>query len=154
MMRALAAGGGYVAGYFIPTLAFIAVYYLGRAPSASGHTSTVGDTLMVMYLAAAYALAGGIAYTAIASASRNWRQRPARQAAAISAAVGVAGQILNWTGLSIVALLPLVHVLPRNVTTVLGIAMPGVVCGVAVLIWSAARPAGTPVAGPGADRGS
>jgi drug/metabolite transporter (DMT)-like permease len=110
------------------------------------------DTLMVLYLAGAYALLGAIAYTAIASASRNWRQRPAREVVAISALVGVAGQILNWTGLSLIPLLPFIRMLPRHVSTVLGIAMPGIIIGVAILIWSATRRAKAPEVAPGADR--
>ena len=115
IIGALASAGGFVAGYFIPTLAFILVYFLGRTPSASGRAAVVDDTLMVLYLAAAYALAGATVYAAITLVSRNWRQRPPGKVAAISALVGVVAQILNWTGLSIVAMVPLMHVLPRNV---------------------------------------
>jgi hypothetical protein len=148
----LASAGGFVTGYFLPTLAFMLVYLVSRTPSPDGRGSVFDDTLMVLYLAGAYALLGSVAYTAITAASRNWRQRPAREVVAISALAGVAGQILNWTGLSLIALLPFIRVLPRNASTLLGIAMPGIIAGVAVLIWSATRPAKAPLAAPDADR--
>jgi hypothetical protein len=147
----LASAGGFIAGYFLPTLAFVLVYLVSRTPPPGGGSLVFEETVMVFYLAGVYALVGSIAYTAITSASRNWRQRPPREVAAISALVGVAGQLLNWTGLSLIAMLPLMRVFPGRFGMVLGIAMPGVIVGVAVLIWSATRKAKVPAAAGNAD---
>ena len=146
VVGALASVGGFIAGYFLPTLAFMLVYLVSRTPAPEGRGSVFEQTVMVFWLAGVYAIVGSIAYAAITAASRNWRQRPPREVAAISALVGVAGQILNWTGLSLIALLPFMRVFPGKVGMALGIAMPGIIAGVAVLIWSATRPERGPVA--------
>ena len=143
-MSAAAAGGGFVTGNLLPAAAFLLVYFAGSAiPKA--RSAVWDDTLMVMYLASAYAVAGAVAYALIACAARTWRERPLKQQFLVSMVIGVAAQLLNWTGLSLVLLLPFMHLLPRQAATVLGIAMPGVVCGVAVLAWSLARTARRPV---------
>ena len=147
----LAAAGGFIAGYFLPTIAFMLVFLASRTPAPQRHGSVFEETVMVFWLAGVYALVGSIAYTAITSASRNWRQRPPREVAAISALAGVAGQILNWTGLPLIALMPFMRVFPGKVGLVLGIAMPGVIVGIAVLIWSATRAVEAPAAAADAD---
>lgn len=136
---ALASAAGFVCGYFIPTLAFLLVYFFGMTESAKGRGPAPGGSMMVIYVAFAYALAGAIAYALVTALARDWCARPAKQVFAISVLTGVVAQILNWTGLSLGLLLPLMHVLPHKVATALGIALPGVVCGVAVLAWSLVR---------------
>jgi hypothetical protein len=147
----IASAGGFILGYLLPTLAFMLVYLVSGTPQPEGRGSVFEQTVTVFYFAGVYALVGSIAYTAITAASRNWRQRPPREAAAISVLVGVVGQILNWTGLSLFALVPLMRVFPGKVGMVLGTAMPGIIVGVAVLIWSATRTAKVPAAAGNAD---
>jgi hypothetical protein len=149
IVGALASAGGFIAGYFLPTIAFMLVFMVDRPRSPERHGPMFDETVMVFWLAGVYAVVGSVAYTAITSASRNWRQRPPREVAAISALVGVAGQILNWTGLSLIALMPFMRVFLGKIGLTLGIAMPGVIVGIAVLIWSATRRG--PVAATDAD---
>ncbi len=138
LRAALASVGGFIGGYCVPTFAFLLVYFLSPHP-AKKESSTLDDLFTFFYFAGAYALAGAIAYALLTSASRNWRARPVRQIAGISAIWGVVAQILNWTGLAIVPLVPLTHVLPRNFTLALGVAMSGIVTGAIVLLSSALR---------------
>jgi hypothetical protein len=143
---ALASFGGFLAGYAIPTLAFLLLYFFSAQPRKEG-SSTFDDLMTFFYFAGVYALASAAAYALITAASRSWRERPARQIAGISAIWGAVAQILNWTGLGLLPLVPLMHVLPRNVTTVIGVAMPGAVCAVLMLIGSALRRPRKPASG-------
>ena len=138
---ALASAGGFVLGYFLPTIAFLIVYFAGRTVASESRASPADDSLMVIYLAGVYAFASAIVFAAITSTSRHWRMRSARRVAGIGAIAGALAQLLSWTGLSLVVLLPLTHVLPRALTTVAGVAAPGMLTGIAVLIWAALRPA-------------
>lgn len=135
---ALAGAGGFVGGYCVPTFAFLIVYFFTAQPREDGSSKFEG-LVAFFYFAGAYALAGAFAYGLITASSRNWCERPLRQIAGISVIWGAAAQILNWTGLAIIPLLPLTHVLPRNVTLMVGVAMSGIVTGAFVLIWSLAR---------------
>ena len=137
---ALASAGGFILGYFVPTIAFMVVYFAGRMSAATPRPSVFEETVMVVYLAGVYAVVDAIVYCAITSLSRNWRSRPRRQVAAISGGLGVAAQIVNWTGLALMPLLPLLSFLPGKASMLAGIAMPGVLAGAAVLLWSALRP--------------
>lgn len=135
---ALAAAGGFVGGYCVPTFAFLLVYFFSAQPREDG-SSKLDGLVTFFYFAGAYALAGALAYGLITAASRNWCERPLRQIAGISAIWGAVAQILNWTGLAIIPLLPLTGVLPRSVMLMVGVAISGIVTGAAVLIWSALR---------------
>jgi hypothetical protein len=147
----LASGGGFLAGYFLPTIAFMVVYFISPRAGVQTRDPVFEQTLMVLYLAGVYALAGCIAYAAITAASRNWRERAARRVAPISALMGVIAQLLNWTGLSFIAALPVMRMFPGKVGNVVSIAMPGVIVGVAVLIWAVARKPAAPPGTAGAD---
>src|SRR3954462_9836414 len=105
----LTSAGAFLAGYFLPTIAFMIVYFVSPRPAAQSGDSVFEQTLMVFYLAGVYALAGCIAYAAITAASRNWRERAARRVALVSALMGVVAQLLNWTGLSMIAALPVMR---------------------------------------------
>lgn len=135
----LVSGGGFIAGFITPALLFMIVSYTRRPPAAGDRGSTLDEVLLLVYYIGVYALVDAIAYAAITAASRNWRQRALRQVVLISALVGVAAQILHWTGLPLFALVPLARVLPHGIAIALGVAMPGVVVGGAVLLWSATR---------------
>src|ERR1700748_793336 len=86
---ALASAGGFVLGYFLPTIAFLIVYFAGRAVSHDTRAPGADDSLMVIYLAGVYAFASAIVFAAITSASRHWRMRSSRRAAGIGAIAGV-----------------------------------------------------------------
>ncbi len=135
---ALAGAGGFVAGYCVPTVAFLLVYFVSAQPREDGSSRFEG-LFTFFYFAGAYALAGAFAYGLLTAASRHWYERPVRQIAGISAIWGAIAQILNWTGLAIIPLLPLTRALPRNVTLIIGVAMSGIVTGAIVLVWSATR---------------
>ena len=138
MKGALASAGGFIAGYLMPALLFMMAGFGSRAPITSGRA--VGEEVMLfLYYVGVYALAGAIAYAAITAASRNWRQRSPGQVALVSALAGAFAQILNWTGLALIVLLPLTRVFPHNFAMVLGVAMPGVVVGGAVVLWTSSR---------------
>ena len=141
---ALASFGGFAAGFVVPALLLSIVGYMNRAPAPATPASTLDEILLLLYYVGVYAVCSAAGYAAVTATSRNWRGRVPRRAAAISAAVGIIAQVLNWTGLAIVALVPLMHILPRTVALALGTAMPGVLCGIAVALWSARRPAPAP----------
>ena len=147
----LASGGGFLAGYFLPTIAFMVVYFASPRTGARANDPVLEQTLMVLYLAGVYALAGCIAYVAITAASRNWRERAPMRIAPISALMGVAAQLLNWTGLSLIAALPVMRVFPGKVGNMVGVAMPGIIAGVVVLVWAVARKPKVPIAIAGPD---
>ena len=136
---AFASAGGFIAGYLVPSMLFVLGHHLSRAPSTDGSASALDVYVVMLNISLVYALVGAIAFAAVAAASRNWLQRPLRQVAAISALAGVPACILHWTGLSMIAVLPLVHVMPQNLASLIGVTMPGVVAGLAVLLWSAMR---------------
>ena len=143
---ALASAGGFIAGYVAPSLIFLVLRYLRGAPPTDEHVSALDYYAVMLYLSGVYALLGAVAYAAVTAASRSWRQRPLLQVAAISALAGVPAHVLHWTGLSMIAVQPFLHVLPQNLATFIGITMQGAVIGLAVLLWSATRKRGEPVA--------
>jgi hypothetical protein len=127
------------------------VYFVSPRPAEKARDPVFEQTLMVFYLAGVYALAGCIAYAAITAASRNWRKRAPRQVVPISVFVGAIAQLLNWTGLSLIAALPVMRIFPGTVGKIVAIAMPGVIVGLAVLIWAIARKPAMPVGTTGPD---
>jgi hypothetical protein len=147
----LASGGGFIAGYFLPTIAFMIVFFIGPRSTAQARDPVLEQTLMVLYLAGVYALAGCIFYAAITAASRNWRERAPKRVAPISALMGVVAQLLNWTGLSLIAALPVMRIFPGRVGNFVAIAMPGIIAGVAVLIWAVMRKPAAPPGTTGTD---
>ena len=104
-------------------------------------------------MAARYIGIYALAYAAITAASRNWRQRSPRQVALLSALAGALAQILHWTGLALIVLAPLTHRVPHHFSMALGVAMPGVVAGYAVLLSAAMRRGKAPATAAEADRG-
>lgn len=141
---ALASFGGFAGGFVVPALLLSIVGYLNRAPAPATTASTLDEILLLLYFVGVYALCSAAGYAAVTATSRNWRERAPRRAAAISVPIGILAQILNWTGLALVALVPLMHILPRTVALALGTAMPGVLCGIAIALWSSRRPATAP----------
>ena len=96
VMSAAAAGGGFVTGNLLPAAAFLLMYFAGSAiPKA--RSAVWDDTLMVMYLACAYAVAGAVAYALIACASRMWRERPLKQQFLVSMVIGLVVSIVQAT---------------------------------------------------------
>jgi hypothetical protein len=144
-------GGAFLGGYFLPTIAFMIVYFVGPRPAPRSGDPVFEQMLMVFYLAGVYALAGCIAYAAITAASRNWRERAARRIALVSALMGVVAQLLNWTGLSLIAAVPVMRIFPGKVGNAVAIAMPGILAGIAVLIWAATRKPAAAVSSAGVD---
>jgi len=142
---ALASFGGFAGGFIVPALLLSVVGYMNRAPAPTTPTSTLDEILLLLYFVGVYALCSAAGYAALTATSRNWRERAPRRAAVISVPVGIFAQLLNWTGLALVALVPLMHILPRAVALALGTAMPGVLCGIVVAVWSSRRPTKTPV---------
>ena len=143
-----ASGGGFIGGFMVPALVLSIVGYVTRAPSTSPPTSPVDEILLVVYFVGLYALASAVGYALAAATSRAWRHRAPRRAAGISALVGLVAQLLHWTGAAFVLLLPLMNWLPRSIGLTLGTAMPGIVCGIAVALWSSRRKSDAPVSPP------
>jgi len=140
----LASFAGFAGGFIVPALLLSLVGYMNRTAAQTTPSSTVDEILLLLHFVGVYALCSALGYAAVTATSRNWRERVPRRAAAISVAVGILAQILNWTGLALVGLVPLMHILPRTVALALGTAMPGVLCGIAVALWSSRRPATAP----------
>jgi len=145
---ALASFGGFAGGFIVPALLLSVVGYMNRVAAPTTPASTLDEILLLLYFVGVYALSSAVGYAAVTATSRNWRERIPRRAAAISVAVGIVAQVLNWTGLAIVALVPFMHILPRNVALALGTAMPGVLCGIAVALWSLRPPTKAPADPP------
>ena len=132
---ALASFGGFAGGFSVPALLLSVVGYMNRVAAPTTPASTLDEILLLLYFVGVYALSSAVGYAAVTATSRNWRERIPRRAAAISVAVGIVAQVLNWTGLAIVAL-------------ALGTAMPGVLCGIAVALWSLRPPTKAPADPP------
>jgi len=145
---ALASFGGFAGGFIVPALLLSVVGYMNRAPAPATPSSSLDEILLLLYFVGVYALCSAAGYAAVTATSRNWREHAPRRAAVISVPIGILAQLLNWSGLALVALVPLMHILPRNVALALGTAMPGVLCGIAVALWSSQRPTKAPAVPP------
>jgi hypothetical protein len=139
LLNMLASAGGFIAGYATPSLIVMAMGYASRAPAADAHSASLDDFAMMLYLVGVYALAGTVLFAAITATSRKWRELPSRRVAAISAIAGFSGQVLNWTGLSLLIIIPLLKILPRSAAAVVSIAVSGVIAALIVVLWSSTQ---------------
>ena len=134
-----ASAAGFVAGYVAPAVVLLLYGYLSTAPSTGSLASALDGYLTMLYLAGMYGLAGCVCYAGITAFSRNWRQRPVRKVVVTSALAGLVAVILKWTNLAVLPLALLIPLLPRNAAMAMVIAMPGIITGFCVLVWSAMR---------------
>ena len=134
----IASAAGFVAGYVAPAVIFLLYGYL-RAPATGSLASALDNYVTMLYLAGMYGLAGCVCYAAITAVSRNWRQRALRKVVVTSAIAGFIAVILKWTSLAVLPLALLIPLLPRNAAMAMVIAMPGIITGLCVLVWSATR---------------
>jgi hypothetical protein len=139
LLNVLASAGGFLSGYAVPSLLVMVMGHASRARAPDESPPSFDDYAMMLYLVGIYALAATVLFSAITATSRKWRERPARQVAVISAIAGGAGQILNWTGLSLFIMVPLLKIVPRSAAAVIGIGVSGVIVALAVLLWSSTR---------------
>ncbi|MDB5808777.1 MAG: hypothetical protein JWN94_899 [Betaproteobacteria bacterium] len=134
-LNVLASAGGFIVGYAIPSLLVMAMGYAGSTPASDVAKPSLDDYAMMFYLVGVYALAGTVLFAAITATSKKWRERPLRKVALISALAGLAAQILNWTGLSLLVMIPLLKFIPRSAAAVVSIGVSGVFVALVMVLW-------------------
>lgn len=105
--RALAAAGGFIAGYLAFATLTVGVIMVVRAGSGTFAQGWLEGLAMAAYFVAIHAVLNGLAYAALAALSRGWGQRRPRRIMDWSAVAGAAACAAYWTGFSGIALPPL-----------------------------------------------
>jgi len=138
--RALAAAGGFIAGYLALAALTVGVIMAARAGSGSFAQGWLEGLAMAAYFVAIYAVLNGLAYAVLATLSRGWAQRQPRRIMGWSAVAGAVACAAYWSGFTGIALLPLHTLLPARAAVWLGAMLAGLVAGLAVILWARYAP--------------